>query len=101
MIIKCITDKIKEEIHDADSYIDLAIKWKEEDPDTADLFSELSAEELGHMERLHDAVTELIQKYREENGEPPKIMQMIYDDLHKKQIEDTMMVKVKQAMYKE
>ncbi len=101
MIIKCVTDKIKEEIHDANSYIDLAIKWKEEEPETADLFSELSAEELGHMQRLHDAVTELISKYREENGEPPKIMQMLYDDLHKKQIEDTMMVKVKQAMYKE
>ena len=101
MIIKCVTDKIKEEIHDAESYIDLAIKWKEEEPTTAELFYELSNEEMEHMKRLHEAVTELIEKYREENGEPPKIMQMLYDELHKKQIEDSMMVKVKQAMYRE
>ena len=100
-IIKCVTDKIREEIHDADSYIDLAIKWKDEEPDTAELFYELSGEELGHMQRLHEKVTELIRRSREQNGEPPKIMLELYDELHKKQIEDTMMVKVKQAMYKE
>ena len=100
-IIKCVTDKIREEIHDADSYIDLAIKWKDEEPDTAELFYELSGEELGHMQRLHEKVTELIRKSREQNGEPPKIMLELYDELHKKQIEDTMRVKVKQAMYRE
>ena len=100
-IIKCLTDKIKEEIHDADSYIDLAIKWKEDEPETAELFSELSEEEMGHMMKLHEAVTKLIDEYRAENGDPPKIMLELYDELHRKQIENTMVVKVKQAMYKE
>lgn len=100
-IIKCVTEKIREEIHDADSYIDLAIKWKEEEPRTADLFAELAEEEMGHMEKLHEAVTELIREYREENGDPPKIMMELYDDLHKKQIEETMRVKIKQAMYRD
>ena len=100
-IIRCLTDKIKEEIHDAEDYIDLAIRWKEEEPETAELFSELSEEELGHMERLHGAVTEKIREYREEHGDPPQIMLELYDELHKKQIEDTMRVKVKQAMFKE
>ena len=101
LIIKCVTEKIKEELQDGDSYIDLAIRWKDEQPETADLFYELSAEELGHMQRLHDAVTELIRDYRDKNGDPPKIMLTLYDELHKKQVEDTMKVKVKQAMYKE
>ena len=99
-IIKCLTDRIKDEIRDAEEYIDLAIKWKDEDPDTADVFAELSEEEIGHMEKLHEAVTKKIEEYREEHGDPPAIMVELYDELHKKQIENTMRVKVKQAMYK-
>lgn len=99
-IIKCITDKIKEEIRDAEAYVDLAMKYKEEYPDVADLFYELSEEELGHMEKLHGAVTELINEYRDENGEPPQVMLELWDDQHREQIESTMMVKVKQGMYK-
>ena len=38
-IIKCVVEKIKEEIHDAESYIDLAMNWKEEHPEAADMFS--------------------------------------------------------------
>ena len=97
--IKCLTDRIKDELRDAEEYIDLAEKWKEEDEETADLFAELSAEEMKHMERLHERVTDLISEYREEHGDPPKVMQALYDELHKKQIEHAMLVKVKQEMY--
>lgn len=100
-IIKCVVEKIKEEIHDAESYIDLAMSWKEEHPEAADLFYELSEEELGHMEKLHEIVTKLIEEYRAVNGEPPKGMLALYDYLHEQQIENTMRVKVKQGMYKE
>ena len=99
-IIKCLTEKIKDEIHDAEDYIDLAIKWKEEEPDAAELFYELSTEEMGHMAKLHEAVTELIGKYREEHGDPPKVMMALYTDMHEKNMNDSMRVKVKQAMYK-
>ena len=49
-IIMCLTDKIEEELHDAESYIDLAMKYKDEDQDVSDLFAELSAEEIGHAD---------------------------------------------------
>ena len=66
-IIKCLSEKIAEEIHDADSYVDLAVEWKETEPEVAELFYELSVEELGHAGRLHDVVVNRIKKYRNEN----------------------------------
>ena len=77
-----------------------SMSWKEEDPDAADLFYELSTEEMGHMERLHDAVVEKIKEYREEHGEPPKGMLAVYNWIHEEQTEDAMRIKVKQGMYK-
>lgn len=99
-IIKCMAEKIEEELHDADAYIDLAMRWKTEEPDTADLFYELSVEEMGHMERLHKEVTELIEDYRKEHGEPPKDMMVLYDYLHEKHIAAATQIKVKQGIYK-
>ena len=98
-IIKCLSEKIEEEIHDAESYIELAMQWKSEQPEVADLFYELSMEEMKHMGMLHDAVAGLIGKYREEQGDPPAGMLAIYDYLHEKHIAKAMEVKVKQGMY--
>ena len=53
-LIQCLSELIEEEISDAEKYVDLASKWKEDYPDTADLFYELSVEEMGHMENPRD-----------------------------------------------
>lgn len=99
-IIKCLSEKIEDELQDANDYIDLAMKWKSEEPDTAELFYELSLEEMGHMQKLHDEVSELIDEYRKEHGEPPKDMMVLYDYLHEKHIGHATQIKVKQGMYK-
>ena len=100
-IIKVMAEKIKEELKDAESYIDLATEWKKDQPEAADLFAELSAEEMGHANKLHGKVTEMIEAYRTQNGEPPAGMMAIYEYMHEQQIEMAMMVKVKQRMYEE
>ena len=100
-IIKCLSEKIEEELHDANAYIELAMKWKTEQPDTAELFYELSTEEMGHVNKLHQNVTELIQIYRQKNGEPPKGMLELYNYLHEKHMAEAMSIKVKQGMFKE
>ena len=99
-IIKCISEKIEEELQDADKYIEFAMKWKSEEPETADLFYELSVEEMGHVNKLHEEVNELISEYRKENGEPPKEMMVLYDYLHEKHIAEATHIKVKQGIYK-
>ena len=99
-IIKCMSEKIEDELQDASDYIDLAMKWKQDEPDTADLFYDLSVEEMGHMDKLHTEVTELIEEYRKENGEPPKDMMTLYEYLHEIHIAKATQIKIKQAMYK-
>ena len=100
-IIKVMSEKIKEELKDAEAYIDLATEWKRTEPEAAEVFAELSAEEMGHVDKLHTEVTQLISRYRQTQGEPPAGMLAIYDYLHEQQIENAMRVKVKQKMYEE
>lgn len=99
-IIKCLSQLIEEELEDSAKYIDLAMRWKTDAPDTADLFYDLSLEEMGHVDKLHEEVTELIEEYRKENGEPPRDMMVLYDYLHEMHIKTATQIKVKQAMYK-
>ena len=99
-IIRCLSEKIEDELHDADEYIDLAMQWKTDEPQAAQVFAELSQEEMNHVEKLHSAVAELINKYRAEHGDPPKEMMTLYEYLHRKHIADATKVKVKQGIFK-
>ena len=99
-IIKCLSEKIEDELHDADEYVDLAMRWRQDEPETAELFFQLSVEEMGHMEKLHAQVAKLITAYREKNGDPPKDMMTLYDYLHEKHIGTATQIRVKQGMYK-
>ena len=95
----CLSDKIEEELHDADAYIEAAMKWKDEDEDVSNLFAELSAEEMGHVEKLHAEVVDQIRVFKEESGEPPKGMMELYNHIHQKQEAEAMRIKVKQGMF--
>ena len=99
-VIRCISEKIEEELEDASSYIDLAMKWKTEEPETANLFYELSVEEMGHMEKLHQEVEDLINDYRKDHGDPPKEMMTLYEYLHEKHMKNATQIRIKQGMYK-
>ena len=98
-IIKTISEKIEDELHDAAEYVDLAMQHKNDHPEVAEVFYQLSVEEMGHMEKLHATVQTLIKKYREEHGEPPKEMLVLYDYLHEKHMNTATQIKVKQGMY--
>ena len=99
-IIKCIAEKIEDELQDAEAYVELAQKWKKDEPQTAEVFYDLSNEELGHMQRLHEEVARMIEEYREEHGDPPEGMTMLYDYLHEKYMDKATQIRVMQGMYK-
>jgi len=58
--IKKIAMQIIDELMDAQKYIDEAKKVREDYPALADLYKELSAEELAHAERLHEQGSKMI-----------------------------------------
>ena len=98
-IIKCLSKMISEEIGDSEKYIKKALEYKETRPSLSRLFFSLSQEEMGHMQKLHEAVVEIIREYREQKGEPPVAMQAVYDYVHNQQIEEVAEVRRYQEMY--
>lgn len=83
-IIEILSEHTEEELDDALAYIMLAHEYKEKYPMIAKTFYELSMQEMGHMEMLHNDVKDLIEKHRREHGEPPPAMLAVYEYLHKK-----------------
>ena len=100
-IIKCLSEYIHDEIHDAEKYIKKALEVREEYPEVAELLNMLSNEEMRHMQMLHAQVAKLIENYRKTVGEPPVPMLAVYDYLHEKAINEAKEVKVMQQMYNE
>lgn len=99
-IIMKLVSLIDDELCGAKQYIKLALHNREEHPSLADVFAELSEEEMGHVSKLHDEVTRLIEEVRQRDGEPPAGMMAVYDYEHKKQISKASKIKQMIAEYR-
>ena len=99
-LIKVLSDKIKDELHDAKDYVTMALEYKDDYPELSRTLYNISIQEMEHMNLLHNEVTVIIQKWRANNGEPPADMLAVYEYLHKEQIEKSLEVKMLQSMYK-
>lgn len=99
-LIQKLSEMVDEEIGDAQKYAKCALEYKDTSPNLSKVFFDLSGAEMQHMTMLHTEVSKLIEKYRQEKGEPPEGMKSLYDYLHRKQIEKAAEVKTLHAMYR-
>lgn len=86
-IIQTLSSQIEEETRGVKEYAEMALANKDEHPDLANTYHRLAEEEMGHVNKLHDAVVSLIKDYRSKQGEPPAPMMAVYEYLHKRHIE--------------
>ena len=100
-IIKDLASYIDEELGDAQKYAKKALCLKTENPQLAQLFYQLSVEEMDHMNRLHTEVERLILRHKESGAEIPDGMSIAYQMLHERAIEWAKEIKIMQAMYRE
>ena len=100
-IIQELCDNIDEEINDSIKYSKMALEYKDDYPALADAVNKIAEEELKHMGILHAQVVAIIDAYRKKNGDPPEAMRILYDIMHRKQIEHTAEAKAYLSMYKE
>ena len=92
-IVMKLVSLIDDELCGAKEYIKLAMRNREEHPGLADTFADLADAEMGHVSKLHEEVTKLIEEVRQRDGEPPAGMLAVYDYEHKKQINKAFKIK--------
>lgn len=86
-IIKELSKRIKEELHDAEWYAKAAMENKMEHPDLADAYHHLSKEEMSHANLLHEKVVAIIRKASAER-EPPPVMRELWAWQHEEIVEE-------------
>ena len=99
-IVMKLISLIDDELSGAKEYLKLALHNREEHPGLADTFADLADAEMGHVSKLHEEVTKLIEEVRQRDGEPPAGMLAVYDYEHKKQIDKAAKIKQLIAEYR-
>lgn len=99
-IIKMIVGYIGEELEGAEEYAKKALLYKDEHPDIAKVFYEMSLQEMHHVDMMHSEVVKIIEKHRREKGDPPAMMLSIWEYHHERFIEEAKEIRILQAEYR-
>lgn len=99
-IIKLLTDLIDEELCDAEKYAKLALEHKESDAEVAQMFFQLSQEELKHMATLHTADVNIVKKHMNDTDPRTEGMKIAHEILHERAMEKEKEVRILLDMYR-
>lgn len=98
-ITKKMCDYIKYEIKGAEDYAKMAIKLKDTDKSSADMFYTMATQELGHIDMLHNMCQKHINAQKDK-GEATEAMTIIWDYEKENRMEWIAKIKHLLAMYK-
>lgn len=98
-LIKRLSDMIEDELEGAHDYAKAALELKDTQPDLARALYNISAQEMDHMNILHQQVVDQINEYKKTRGDPPEAMMAVYDYLHAKHIDEAAEVKALQTLF--
>ena len=89
--IKHLAEEIREELDDAE-------KYAREDPEDASTYADLSRQELGHANRLHEMAVRHIEKAKDAGLHPTEAMQAVWDWEHERMLDRAAHVKTLLSM---
>ena len=98
-VIKDMSCDIEDILEMAEKNIRLAVKYKEDDPESSKVYYNKSVEELNSIKPFHDRVVNIIKVYRADKGEPPAPMMAIYEYEHEKHMDKNASIKKLQELY--
>ena len=100
-IIKELANDIRDELHGAEHYAKLAIRYKDEDRGLSDTYAKLSEVEMSHAVTLHDQAVRIIRDRKEKmQDKVPAGMQAVWDWEHEKMLDDMARVRIMLDLYR-
>lgn len=95
--VEFMLEQMEEELEDACTYIDWAIKCKNEDKGLSDLLAKLSEQELEHYSMLKSYFAKMIDKMKMEQPDKAHKVTIIYEWEYQKYLEKEHKIKMKHA----
>ena len=99
-IVNDLVCEIEDEIKGIECYSKLALKYKIDYPEEADIFHQLSIQEDEHYQKLHSTIESVIKQVKQEGKTVPEGMSEMYKFLHERYISEYEKALRFQQMYK-
>lgn len=98
--IKELVENIREELEGAEHYAKLATQYRDADRSLAENYATMSAQELSHVDNLHNQAVRLIKDYRAAGNEPPASMKAVWDWEHERMVDHVAKIKILLEQYR-
>lgn len=89
-----IVEDIREELDGAEHYAKKAAQYKGMDDRISSMYSTMAAQELSHVDTLHEQAVRLIQAQKADGHEVPAGMQAVWDWEHSHMMDRVARIKV-------